>query len=51
MARVVGDDYSRGGGGGGRLFKIFPSKRRDYSKEAINRGRAIIRGNTVFKQR
>ena len=48
MARVVGDDYSRGGG---RLFKIFPSKRRDYSREAINRGRAIIRGNTVFKQR
>ena len=35
---------------GGRLFKIIPSKRRDYSREAINRGRAIIRGNTVFKQ-
>ena len=49
------EDGESGGGrlfeGGGRLFKIFPSKRRDYSREAINRGRAIIRGNTVFKQR
>ena len=48
MARGVGGDYSTGGG---RLFKIFPSKRRDYSRAAIDRGRAIIRGNTVFKQR
>ena len=34
MAREVGGDY----------FKIFLSKRGDYSREAINRGTAIIRG-------
>ena len=34
MAREVGGDY----------FKIFSSKRGDYSREAINRGTAIIRG-------
>ena len=44
---------ARGVGGGGeiirgrRLLQIFPSKRGDYSREAINRGKAIIRGNTV----
>ena len=32
---------------GRRLFKIFPSKRSDYSTEAINRGKAIIRSNRV----
>ena len=45
-----------GGGGGGaaaiirgrRLFLIFPSKGGDYSREAINRGAAIIPGNTVL---
>ena len=26
---------------------MFPSKRGHYSREAINRGTAIIRGNTV----
>ena len=36
-----GDDY----------LKYFRQKGvGDYSREAINRGRAIIRGNTVFKQ-
>ena len=43
---------ARGGGGGAiirgrRLFLIFSSKGGDYSREAINRGTAIIRGNTV----
>ena len=33
---------------GRRLFEIFPSKGGDYSREAINQGTAIIRGNTVF---
>ena len=33
--------------GGARLFQIFPSKGGDYLREAINRGTAIIRGNTV----
>ena len=33
---------------GRRLFLIFRSKGGDYSREAINRGTAIIRGNTVF---
>ena len=33
--------------GGARLFQIFLSKRGDYLREAINRGTAIIRGNTV----
>ena len=32
---------------GRRLFKIFLSKRGDYSTEAINRGKAIIRSNRV----
>ena len=32
---------------GRRLFEIFPSKEGDYSREAINRGKAIIRSNTV----
>ena len=47
---------ARGGGGGGRDYSreviilklIFSSKRGDYSREAINRGTAIIRRNTVF---
>ena len=33
---------------GRRLFKIFPSKGGEYWREAIDRGTAIIRGNTVF---
>ena len=33
-----------------RLFQIFRSKGADYSREAINRGTAIIRGKTVSKQ-
>jgi len=56
--RAGGGDYSRGvrgwGGEGGwaiiqgrRLFQIIPPKRGDYSRGAINRGAAIIRGNTV----
>ena len=32
------------GTGEGRLFKVFPSKGDDYSKEAINRSTVIIRG-------
>ena len=44
---------ARGGEGaiirGRRLFKIFRSKRGDYSREAINRGTAIIRRNTVYQ--
>ena len=49
----------RGGGGGGggvaiirerRLFQIFPSKGGKYSREAIDQGTAIIRGNTVSKK-
>ena len=32
---------------GRRLFQIFLSKGGDYSWEAINRGTAVIRGNTV----
>ena len=40
-----------GGGGdftGGAIILIFPSKGGDYWREAINRGTAIIQGNTVF---
>ena len=33
-----------------RLFSIFPSKGSDYMREAINRGTAIIGGNTVVCQ-
>ena len=40
-----------GGGGaiirGRQLFEKFPSKAGGYSREAIIRGAAIIRGNTV----
>ena len=32
---------------GRQLFLIFPSKGDDYSREEINRGTAIIQGNTV----
>ena len=48
------DSEIGGGGEGGRLleegdyFKYFPSKRGDYSREAINRT-AIIRENTVLE--
>ena len=49
------EDDEKGCGGGGaaiirerRLFLIFPSKGGDYSREAINRGTAIIQGNTVL---
>ena len=41
-----GQDGKRGGGRG-RLFEIFLSKGGDYSREAISRGTAIIRGNMV----
>ena len=30
------------------LFQIFRSKGGDYSREAINRGTPVIRGNTVL---
>ena len=43
-----------GGGGiirGRQLFQIFPSKGGDYLREAINRGTAIIQGNTVIKSK
>ena len=46
----------KGGGGGGaiirerRLFQIFPSNGGNYSREAIDQGTAIIRGNTVSKK-
>ena len=33
---------------GRRLYQIFPPKGGDYSRGAINRRAAIIRGNTVF---
>ena len=33
---------------GRRLFLIFQSKRGNYSREAIDRGMAIIRGNMVI---
>ena len=33
--------------GGGRLVQIFTSMGDDYSREAINRGTATIRGNRV----
>ena len=41
------------GGGGGRLFKEgnyfqYFGQRGDYLREAINRGTAIIRGNTLY---
>ena len=43
---------ARGGGRaiirGRQLFKIFRSRGGDYSREAINRGMAIIQGNTVL---
>ena len=32
---------------GRRILYIFLSKEGDYSREAINRGTAIIRGNTI----
>ena len=38
------------GGGiipGRQIFQIFPSEGRDYLREAINRGTAVIQGNTV----
>ena len=48
MARGVGNDCSRGT----IILKYFRQRGMgDYLREAINRGRAIIRGNTVFKQR
>ena len=43
----------RGGGGifrGRRLFQIFPSNGGKYSREEIDQGTAIIRGNTVSKK-
>ena len=48
----------RGGGGGGRdgdysreaIFQIFPSNGGNYSREEIDQGTAIIRGNTVSKK-
>ena len=48
------NDETGGGGLGGRLFegddyfKYFYQRRgSDYSREVINRGTAVIRGNTV----
>ena len=42
----------KGLGGGGAIIRgrrlLFPSKGGDYSREVINRGTAIIRGNTVY---
>ena len=32
------------------LFQIFPSNGGNYSREAIDQGTAIIRGNTVSKK-
>ena len=37
-----GEIFPEGGGGGGCLYTGY------YSREAINRGTVIIRGNTVF---
>lgn len=48
---LAGKDGKRGAGAiiqGGKLFKIFPTKRGDYLREVINSGTAIIRGNMVF---
>ena len=47
------EDGERGGPGGAiiqgrRLVLIFPSNGGVYSREVINRGMAIIRGNTVL---
>ena len=45
------EDGERGGGDYLReaiISEIFPSKEGDYSREAIYRGTAIIRGNTVI---
>ena len=44
MARGVGGDYLREA----IISEIFPSKEGDYSRESLNRGTAIIRGNTVI---
>ena len=33
--------------GGGIILNFFPSKGGDYSREAITRGTAVIRGNAV----
>ena len=38
-----GGDYSRDA-----IILSFPSKGGDYSRETINRGKAIIGGNTVY---
>ena len=35
-------------GVGAIISEIFPSKEGDYSRESLNRGTAIIRGNTVI---
>ena len=45
------EDGERGGGDYLReaiISQIFPSKEGDYSRESLNRGTAIIRGNTVI---
>ena len=42
------EDSEIGGEEEGDYFKYFPSKRGDYSREAINRT-AIIRENTVLE--
>ena len=44
MARGVGG----GGGGGGIILNIFFFNGGHYSREAINRGAAIIQANTVY---
>jgi len=43
-----GERVARGIIRGRRLFQIFPPKGDDYSRGTINRGTAIIRGNTLF---
>ena len=57
---IKGREKSKRGerGGGGRdgdysreaIFQIFPSNGGNYSREEIDQGTAIIRGNTVSKK-
>ena len=46
MARGVGGDYLRDA----IIVNISIKGRGDYSREVINRGTAIIRENTVYKE-
>ena len=53
---IKGREKSKRGERGGaiirerRLFQIFPSNGGNYSREAIDQGTAVIRGNTVSKK-